>query len=172
MRKQIFWQMLVALMLIANPVFAQLWDLEILVSRNKLEEKKERALYETITEKQIAYDVKVRNKTFSDMENIEVKYMIFYEEVQPGNRGKPIDLFVKGGEAIKFLKSHSEATFLTSPVTLKKSELDGGVGWVSGASGRAKDSVTGVWFRAFSNGKQVGEYANPASVAKKNDWKQ
>jgi len=127
---------------------------------------------ETITSSQIAYDVKIRNKTFDDMENLEVKYMIFYEEAQHGSRDKPVPASIKGKEAVKFLKAHSEASFMTKPVTLTKSQLDGNVFWTSGASGRSKDAVTGLWFRVYAGGKLVGEYANPSTVSKKNEWKE
>jgi hypothetical protein len=172
MKRASFWQLVAILILAASPVFAQIKDVEITVNRNKLDEQKQRGGGETVTSRQIAYDVKVRNKTFSDMENIEIKYMIFYTEALRGSTEKPIAAHVKGKEAVKFLKAHSDASFLTTPVTLTKSELDGNVFWLSGASSRSKDAVTGVWFRAYADGKLVGEYVNPSTVPKKNEWKE
>lgn len=36
----------------------------------------------------------------------------------------------------------------------------------------SKDSVAGIWFRAYAGGKLIGEYANPSTVTKKFDWKE
>jgi hypothetical protein len=166
------WQLVGLLLVTTFPAFAQLRDVEITVNRNKLDEQKKRASYETLTAMQIAYDVKVRNKTFRDLENIEIKYMIFYEEAMHGSREKPALSYVKGKEAVGLLESHSEVSFLTTPVTLTKSELDGNAYWASGASNRSKDAIKALWFRAYADGKLVGEYVNPSTITKKAEWKE
>ncbi len=76
----------------------------------------------------------------------------------------------KGSEAVADLAANRTTTFETKPLKLTKEELDAGWYWVGSGSSRVKDRVTGVWIRAYSNGALLGEYCNPTTVAKKNEW--
>lgn len=165
-------QLLVGLTLVSATSHAQMHDVTISASRKKLDEQKRRVPGETITHTEIAYNVTVTNKTFRTLPEVEIKYMLFYEEVQPGSTDKPSTLHVKGKETLANLESNRPVTFETQPVQLAKSELDGNVYWTSGAKSRAKDSVAGLWIRAFAGDKLIGEYANPSTVTKKFDWKE
>ncbi len=127
---------------------------------------------QTITTREYAYTVTVTNRSFKAMPQLEVKYMIFYEEAQPGSKDKPATLNLQGKESLTNLENNRPVTFETQPVKLSKSELDGHVYWTSGAKSQTKDSVTGLWFRAYADGKIVGEYANPSTTSKKFDWKE
>ena len=165
-------QLVAGLILVSGSAYAQVHDVVITATRKKLDEQKSRSSMETITTKEYSYTVTVTNRSFKAIPQIEVKYMIFYEDAQPGSKDKPATLNLKGTESRTNLENNRPVTFETQPVKLSKSELDGNVYWTSGASSRTKDAVTGVWFRAYADGKIVGEYANPSTTSKKFDWKE
>ncbi len=127
---------------------------------------------ETVTTKEYSYTVTVTNRSFKTIPQLEIKYMIFYEDTEPGSKEKPATISLKGREALTNLESNRPVTFQTQAVKLSTSELDGNVRWTNGARSQAKDAVTGLWFRAYADGKIVGEYANPSTTAKKHDWKE
>ena len=96
--------------------------------------------------------------------------MIFYTDSQPGRSDKPIEAHHKGSETLSNLSTHRKAQFETAPFKLEKEELDGGWFYRSGGDGRARDRVTGIWVRAYTDGNLVGEYANPSTLTKNKEW--
>jgi len=170
--KAMLLQLVAGLILIASSAPAQLHDVVITANRKKLDEQKSRASMQTITTKEYSYTVTVSNRAFKAIPQLEIKYIIFYEDAQPGSKEKPATLHLKGKETLTNLENNRPVTFETHPVKLTKSELNGNVYWTSGAKSQTKDAVTGVWFRAYADGKIVGEYANPSTTSKKNDWKE
>ncbi len=154
-------------------VVAQAQDLQISATRQKLDETKERPGGPfTITTKEIVYKATVLNRTFKTISDIEVKYMIFYEVPHPGSDERPSDEIHKGVAKLVSIEGNRSATFNTTPIKLSSETLDGGWTYGTGASNKTKDRVTGVWFRAYAGGKMVGEYINPSTISKKNDWKE
>ena len=170
--KTMLLQLVAGLIFVSSAAHAQVHDVVITATRKKVDEQKSRSSMQTITTREYAYTVTVTNRSFKAMPQLEVKYMIFYEEAQPGSKDKPATLNLQGKESLTNLENNRPVTFETQPVKLSKSELDGHVYWTSGAKSQTKDSVTGLWFRAFADGKIVGEYANPSTTSKKFDWKE
>lgn len=166
------WTATIALCAMATCCFAGLQDVEIKASRERLDQKKGRGDGPvTVTVDAIVYNVTVTNKTFKTIPEVAVKYMIFYEESRPGDP-KPVEVSAKGSEPLTNLEGHRPVTFNTKPIELSTAQLDGNYYWTSGAKGKQKDRVTGVWIKAFApDGKLLGEYANPTTVPKKNTWK-
>jgi len=167
-----FLQLIAGLVFTAITAQAQLHDVSITATRKKLDEQKTRGSMETITTQEIAYKVVVTSKAFKAIPELEVKYMIFYDDVQPGSKEKPEILHIKGKELLTNLENNRPVEFETKPIKLTKSQLDGNVYWTSGASAKAKDSVSGLWFRAYSGGKIIGEYAYPTTLPKKAEFKE
>jgi hypothetical protein len=165
-------QLLLILVAISTSAVAQLYDLQISATPKKIDQQKSRkGEHATVTTKEMAYIVTVENRSFKSFDELNVKYMIFYADSQPGRREKPIEAHHKGSETLRNLSTHQKGQFETAPFKLEKEELDGGWYYKSGGDGRARDRVTGVWVRAYSNGNLVGEYANPSTVAKTREWK-
>ena len=161
------------LVAMAASAVAQLNDIQISASPRKLDEQKDRQEGKiTVTTKEIAYRITVENRSFKTIPELQVKYMIFYVDPKPDRSEKPIEAYHKGSETLTDLASNRPATFETKPFKLTKEELDAGWYWVGSGSSRTKDRVTGVWIRAYSNGKIVGEYSNPTTVSKKSEWKE
>jgi hypothetical protein len=167
---RIFFSLLV---LISSCAMGQLFDVQISASPRKLDEQRGRQQGNlTITTKEIAYKVTVENRTFKTMPELLLKYMIFYVDPKPGTDQKPIEAFHTGSEMLHDLASNRATTFETTPIKLIKEELDPGWYWVGSGKSRSKDRVTGVWIRAYSNDKLVGEYSNPTSISKTREWKE
>ena len=170
--KRLVIQLLITLVTISTSALAQLYDIQISVAPKKIDQQKSRkGEHATVTTKEMAYIVTVENRSFKTFEELNVKYMIFYADSQPGKSEKPIEAHHKGSETLRNLSTYRKAQFETSPFRLEKEELDGGWYYKSGGDGRARDRVTGVWIRAYANGNLVGEHANPTTVAKNREWK-
>ncbi len=159
--------------LVQSVAWAQIQDVEIKAARQRLDQEKARSGGPvTVKVSEIVYNITVTNKTFKVFPELKVKYMIFYQDGQPGQAGKPPEVSVTGGETLTNLEGNRSATFDTKAFKLSAAQLAGGYYWTSGADARQKDRVTGVWIKVFSpDGRVLGEYANPASVARKNTWK-
>lgn len=150
---------------------AELFDVDISATRTKLDEQKERQGNVTVVSKDIAYKVSVESHTAKPLNGLVVKYMIFYVDPQLGVKEKAVTASHNGSHTIEALPPRGTLTFDTDPFKLTSEELDGGYYFASGASGRSQDRVLGIWFRAYMDGKMVGEYANPTTISKKNTWK-
>ena len=154
-----------------SPVSAALSDVEIKVTREKLDQDVNTRGNKRIEQKEIRYIVTVQSKTFKQLSNLEAKYMIFYYDSQPGSPDKPEELSVTGSEKISAIASNRSFDFKTNPVTLTTVTLDGGWYYAGGASNKSKDRVSGVWIKVFDDtGAQIGEYASPAGITKR-VWK-
>jgi hypothetical protein len=164
-------QLLIILVSAATSAVAQLHDVQISVTPKKIDQQKSRrGEHATVITKEMAYIVKVENRSFKTFDELNVKYIIFYADSQPGRTEKPIEAHHKGSETLRNLSTYRTAQFETAPFKLEKEELDGGWYYASGSDGRAKDRVKGVWVRAYANGNLVGEYANPSTILKNREW--
>lgn len=158
---------------IATPkASAALADVEIKVIRQKLDQDISRKDGDTRVEvKEIIYNVTIQSKTFKMLNDIEVRYMIFYYDAEFGSRDRPSEKSQSGSEKVAALAGNTSVDFQTKSITLTTESLDGNVIWANGAKSKSKDRVSGIWIRAFSkDGAVIGEYASPSSVTKR-DWK-
>lgn len=156
----------------ALPAFGQIKEVEIKADRKKLDEQKGRhGGNKTVTIKEIVYSVSVTNKQFKAIPELQVKYMLFFENADAGSTEQAASNSQRGTETLSNLQPHAAVNFETKPFKLATVELDAGWVYDSGASNRSRDKANGIWIRAYSEGRLVGEYANPSTVAKKNTWK-
>lgn len=170
--KALLAQVLAFSFLAAITASAQLHDIQFSVTRQKLDEQKEReGGNTTIITKEVRYKVTVQNRSFKTIPEIKIKYMIFYEAPQPGTK-EVVEAFHKGSETIMTLEGNDTTTFETKPFKLTSETLDGGWYYAGGASNKSKDRVAGIWIKAFADEKLVGEYVNPSSISKKNTFKE
>jgi hypothetical protein len=159
------------LLTVSTWAVGQSYDLQISATPRKLDEQKDRHGGNlTVTTKEIAYKVTIENRSFKNVPQLRVKYMIFYADSKPGSKEKPVEAYHTGSETLPDLASNRTTTFETAPFKLAKEELDSGWYWTGSGKSRLKDRVTGVWIRAYSNGNLVGEYINPTTISKKREW--
>ena len=151
---------------------AGLSEVDILVEKERVAQDKERRDGDmTVTTNTVIYDVEIKSRSFKALENLSVGYMVFYEVAEHGSKDKGVEKFVKGKETIGTLGKSAVFSFKTKPVSLSKVELDGNVYWTSGASGRSRDKMVGVWVRVFSGDALIAEYTNPSTLGRKQVWK-
>ncbi len=162
-----------ALVLLPLAAFA-LDDVTILPSRKKLDEDKKRPDSNSSEKiKEISYSVKVTSRAFKELQNVTVKYNVFYEDVELGTKDEGTVKVISGSETFSSLLTNKTVEFETKSLELKKESLDAGWHFTDGARASAKDKVVGLWFKAFNaEGQQIGEYANPTTVPKKMKWKE
>lgn len=148
-------------------------DIQIVPTRKKLEEAKERSSSNTsVKSKQIIYSVMVTSRAFKELQNVTIKYNIYYEDSELGSTAKPEIKSVTGNHSFELLLTNKPVEFDTNAIQLDSAALDGGWYFKNGGSARAKDRIAGLWFKAFdATGKLIGEYANPADVKTKQKWK-
>jgi len=142
-------------------------------SQKKLEGEQKTTGDEIISREQWAYNVTVENKSFRDLENLEIKYILFMKPDIAGQKmlSGHIDLKRKAGStAIKLFKNYDKFSFTTESMELNGTQLTSGYYWGNGANPNAKDALKGLWLRVFADGKQVAEYANPPSITSKERW--
>jgi len=112
------------------------------------------------------YEVTVENRTFKELANLEVKYVIFFKQEQLGVKDAPAIQHQTGSFSIASLKSHQKTSSVTNTVELKKANLVGNWIYTSGGKINAQGSLVGMALRIFQNGQQFAEYANPPNLAK------
>jgi len=149
-------------------------EVQMLPTRKKLAEDEARGNDHTsVKSKQIIYSVKVNSRSFKELKNVTIKYNIYYEVSQLGSTAKGEVKSASGSQSFESLLTNKPVEFDTTAIQLNQAALDGGWYYSNGGSSVAKDKVVGLWFKAFdAEGKLIGEYANPASVAAKQKWKE
>lgn len=160
----------VAFFMVGN-AWAALSDVEISATRKKLDEQKANNSFSVTTTKEIAYTVVVKSKSFKPLSNLEVRYLIFFENSQLGANEGSSERVEKGREQIASLEANRSHTFETSPIKLDSAVLNAGYAYTDGSASQTRDKVNGIWIRVYSEGKMIGEYANPTSIAKRQTWK-
>jgi D-arabinose 1-dehydrogenase-like Zn-dependent alcohol dehydrogenase len=144
-------------------------DFETHCVAKKLDEKVNQGSGEgskAVAKEHWAYDVAIENKTFKDLSDLELKYIIFFNHERLGVKAAPTLQRQTGTFAIGSLPSHQKKSFSTEPVTLSKANLVGHYHYASGARPNAQDTLSGLWIRIYQHGQQIGEYANPSTLTK------
>lgn len=157
--------------LVTSSAMAQMSDVDITASRKKLDEQRSHSNEVTTVTKEIVYRITLASHTFKPLSNIEVKYMVFYYDTKAGSKDKPVEAFHKGSQTVASLGPNQSVTVDTDSFSLSSNTLDAGWVWANGASARNQDRVTGIWVRAYIDGKMVAELSNPSTIAKRNNWK-
>ncbi|PYK69418.1 MAG: hypothetical protein DME45_02290 [Verrucomicrobia bacterium] len=74
-----------------------------------------------------------KNKTFKDLANLDVKYVIFFIQEQLGAKAAPTKRQQSGSFIIDVLRGHQKKMFSTNRVELKKPNLVGVWIYIDGA---------------------------------------
>ncbi len=116
------------------------------------------------TKEHWVYDVTIENKTFKELTNLDLKYVIFFKQEQLGVKAAPTPRQQNGSFSIDSLKSHEQKSLSTNPVELNKSNLVDHWHYESGAKPNAQDSLVGLAVRVYQGGQQFAEFANPSTL--------
>ncbi|HEY2124826.1 MAG TPA: hypothetical protein VGG94_05110 [Chthoniobacterales bacterium] len=112
------------------------------------------------------YEVSIENKSFKQLDGVELKYVIFSKHEKFGSKDPAEEKRSNGGVSVGSLKPHEKRSVATTAVELDKTQLDGDYYFPDGGKEKAQDSLVGVWVRAYQNGQQIAEYANPSTLLK------
>lgn len=118
----------------------------------------------SVTVENWVYDVTIENKTFKDLANVEIKYIIFFNQEHLGKKEAAAALRQTGSLSLPSLRSHEKKSLTTDPVELTKAHLIGEYHYPSGAKPNAQGTLAGLWIRVYQNGQQFAEYANPSTL--------
>jgi hypothetical protein len=110
------------------------------------------------------YDVTIENKTFKELTNLDLKYVIFFTQERLGVKADATKRQQSGNFSIDSLKSHEKKSFSANPVELNKSNLVGHWHYESGAKPNAQDTLVGLAVRVYQGGQQFAEFANPSTL--------
>jgi hypothetical protein len=106
---------------------AQFKDFELTVTRKKLDESDRSSDGAIINrEKEIVYNVAVRNLRFKESKPVEVKYRVYYADVILGSTSKPPEKVVEGSASVPAIAGGKTHAFETEKIKLGKSELAAG----------------------------------------------
>jgi hypothetical protein len=110
------------------------------------------------------YDVSIENKTFKELADVDVRYVIFFTQEQLGVKAPPNKRQRTGSFSVKSLKSHEKQSFSTDPIELNKSNLVGHWHYADGAKPNAQDTLVGLGIRVYQNEQLFAEFANPSNL--------
>jgi hypothetical protein len=110
------------------------------------------------------YDVTIENKTFKELTNLDLRYVIFFTQERLGVKADPTKRQQSGSFSIDSLKSREKKLFSTNQVELNKSNLVGHWHYESGAKPNAQDTLVGLGVRVYQGGQQCAEFANPSTL--------
>jgi hypothetical protein len=113
------------------------------------------------TKEHWVYDVTIENKTFREIGDLDVKYVIFFKQERLGSKAAATPRQQSDSFSIDSLKPHEKKAFSTNTLELSKSNLVGRWYYSSGAKPNAQDTLTGLGVRVYQNGQQFAEFANP-----------
>lgn len=115
------------------------------------------------------YSVAIVNKSFEDLPNVEVRYQLVIKDETPGLRAVKQQR-KSGSKTCELLKDNTTFAFDTDPVDLTKTQLASGWTYGSGAKPRSRDTLVGLWIRAYAEGKVIAEYSEPAGLRTREKW--
>ncbi len=163
---------LATLLLAISSTFAGLQDFDVTATRDKVNMERGRESGNmTVTTREVRYRIDVKSRAFKPVENVEIKYNVYYEDNQAGSREPGALQAKKGSQKFDKIDANRAVSVSTDPFELTTQQLDGNWVWTSGASNKSSDRVVGIWVRILVNGELKQEYCNPSTLSKKADWK-
>jgi len=122
------------------------------------------------------YTVTIENQTFTKLQNLQVKYIIFYKHEELGVKAPAHKETKSGSYSLTSVDSIGKTSFDTDAVKLTRASLIGNTPggytyFVNGAKPTAEDTLTGIWIRIYNkDGNLFAEYAYPAGLSSTEQW--
>lgn len=126
---------------------------------------KKETYYETSKNQKWSYFIKLENKSFKDVSNIEIKYVMFSKQEEAyviSSTGDPLQRHT-GTISIKQIKNNDTVEFSTDAVELTNISYNDGYYVDEGIKG----ALRGLWLRVYVGGQMVAEYINPPGLSGK-----
>jgi hypothetical protein len=154
----------VALLGVAGSLVAGPLNLNFTVDRTRFDVQRTETGNTNLSKESWGYKVMVENKSFQNLEGLELEYRVFL--LEDDSRAKERKLKgAPGTHTIAALKNGEKHQFQTIPVEVNKSELKAGWSYTNRAiKEKVKDGLGGIWIRAKKDGAVVAEYVNPPAL--------
>jgi len=121
------------------------------------------------------YEVVLENRSATQLENLEVKYCIFYEQDEIKNHQQHMSEGVLCGDfSLSQLSPKTKKTLVTEMVKIYKRELSGGYYYDANIKNVQTGRVRGIWIRVtmkLSSGEKLTrDYCLPDSLGNSKAW--
>jgi len=146
---------------------------ELQMSRGKFDSQKKDEESIIVTEEQWGYTVTFFNHTSKPISGARVDYILFVKpDAQPGKDSTPVPLKKKpGSKQIDTVGFRDSVNFRTSTITIYKQQLKPGWVWEkTGNNAAVKDTLYGIWIRAYVGDQLVDETCSPDTLSKTETW--
>jgi hypothetical protein len=143
--------------------------LTIELSRGAFSSTKQDDVATITTEENWGYSVTVSNRSFKAIENLRFEYVLFVKpDVEPGKDSKPAPLKRSTGKStVPLIGPSSKTVFRTETIKIYKQKLKPGWIWgKTGGSEKLRDTLYGIWLKAYSGDQLVAEMYSPDSLVK------
>lgn len=139
------------------------------LSRGVFDSSKQEEVGMTITEEKWGYSVTVSNRAGKPVSGLRFEYVLFVKpDNEPGKDSKASPLKrSKASATCEPLAIGAKTTFRTDSIKIYKQKLKPGYIW--GKTGNAeaiRDTLHGIWIKAYVGDQLVAEICNPESLAK------
>ncbi|HEX8310820.1 MAG TPA: hypothetical protein VF614_05845 [Chthoniobacteraceae bacterium] len=139
-------------------------NLNFSADRTRLDVQRTETGNTNLSKESWGYKVTVENKSFQNLEGLELEYRVFLLEDEARLRERKLK-GNPGAHTIAALKNREKQQFQTIPVEVNKSELKAGWSYTNRAiKEKVKDGLGGIWIRVKKDGAIVAEYVNPPAL--------
>lgn len=141
-------------------------NLETSVQRVTVESEQRETESRTYTTEYVAYQIEITNRTFSDLENLDIEYTVYKREDHHGARRSDMTLSSHPGRTkIESLRNLDKFTFQTDPVKLETSELKARWRYRDRAKRSISDGIAGLHMRILQDNQEVFSLTWPAGFS-------
>lgn len=139
------------------------------LSRGVFTSRKQDDVATITTEEDWGYSITVSNRSFKTIKKLKFKYVLFVKpDVEPGKDSRASALKrSEGSSTLDEIAPSARTVFRTESIKIYKQKLK--PGWVWGKTGGAeklRDTLHGVWLKAYAGDQLVAEICSPESLAK------
>lgn len=165
-----------ALVLVLTPLAAHAQGagpLLITTARNRAEKEQRQTELHLVSVEDWTHLVTLQNTSVRPLENLEIRYRVYYMDDHHGAMRNEIKLrFLDGTEIVEKLERGQKHQFETRPVRLEKRELKPGWSYADGSKSAVKDRLRGIWVKVYQEGRLAQEHINPVSLRKSDPWEE
>jgi hypothetical protein len=122
-----------------------------------------------VSEEEWGYSLTLTNRTAKPLQNIRIEYVLFAKPDQDPGKDKTAAILKRtnGSTTVKEIAGNNRAVVRTDTIKIYKQKLKPGFVWKDkGGSDTIRDTLYGVWIKAYVGEQVVAEICNPSSLGK------
>lgn len=124
---------------------------------------------------EVTYEIKLENKSPTDLKGIKIEYCVFYEqEVVKGSSDECLQGICYGSMDVDAIAAHVDKSLSTKKVVIYKEEMNSDYYFTSGRDNVQDGEIHGIWLRAsmaLPSGERVyRECCIPDNLPKNRRW--